>query len=65
MRASEKIIRAVQDTLPVMTGYVVLGIGFGILLSINFYCLIVIIPLFLAQLGIYRYNNPIINMTEE
>ncbi len=27
------ILRAFRDTLPVMTGYVVLGIGFGILLS--------------------------------
>ena len=31
MRAG--IARAVRDTIPVMTGYVVLGIGFGILLS--------------------------------
>ena len=27
------IVRAIHDTIPVMTGYIVLGIGFGILLS--------------------------------
>ena len=31
MRAG--IARAIRDTIPVMTGYIVLGIGFGILLS--------------------------------
>ncbi len=32
MRA-DKVIRAFRDTLPVMTGYVVLGLGFGILMA--------------------------------
>ena len=32
-----RIARAFHDTLPVMTGYVVLGIGFGILLSTKGY----------------------------
>lgn len=35
MRAG--IVRAIRDTIPVMTGYVVLGIGFGILLSTKGY----------------------------
>ena len=35
MRSS--IVRAVHDTIPVMTGYLVLGIGFGILLSTKGY----------------------------
>lgn len=33
MRASKIISRAFKDTLPVFTGYIVLGLGFGILLS--------------------------------
>ena len=37
MRASGKIARALHDTLPVMTGYLVLGMGFGILLSTKGY----------------------------
>ncbi|MBQ6418317.1 MAG: AzlC family ABC transporter permease [Synergistaceae bacterium] len=38
MRAgSLNIRRAIHDTIPVMTGYVVLGIGFGILLSTKGY----------------------------
>ena len=35
MRAG--VVRAIHDTLPVMAGYVVLGIGFGILLSTKGY----------------------------
>ena len=35
MRAG--IVRAIHDTIPAMTGYVVLGIGFGILLSTKGY----------------------------
>lgn len=37
MRASGTIRRALHDTIPVMTGYVVLGMGFGILLSTKGY----------------------------
>lgn len=37
MRTSGVIARAFKDTLPVMTGYVVLGLGFGILLSTRGY----------------------------
>ena len=37
MRASGVITRALKDTLPVMTGYLVLGLGFGILLSTKGY----------------------------
>ena len=39
MRTSDSgvIIHALRDTLPVMTGYVVLGLGFGILLSTKGY----------------------------
>ena len=32
MRA-DKVIRALRDSLPVMTGYVVLGLGFGVLMA--------------------------------
>ncbi len=35
MRAG--VVRAIRDTIPVMTGYIVLGIGFGILLSTKGY----------------------------
>lgn len=35
MRSS--VVRALHDTIPVMTGYLVLGIGFGILLSTKGY----------------------------
>lgn len=37
MRTSGVITRAFRDTLPVMTGYLVLGLGFGILLSTKGY----------------------------
>lgn len=37
MRASIGIIHAFHDTIPVMTGYLALGIGFGILLSAKGY----------------------------
>ena len=37
MCTSGSIARAFRDTLPVMTGYLVLGIGFGILLSTKGY----------------------------
>lgn len=37
MRTSGVISRALRDTIPVMTGYVVLGLGFGILLSTKGY----------------------------
>lgn len=37
MCTSGSIARAFRDTLPVMTGYIVLGIGFGILLSTKGY----------------------------
>ena len=37
MRTSGTIRRALHDTIPVMTGYVVLGMGFGILLSTKGY----------------------------
>ncbi|MBQ6773278.1 MAG: AzlC family ABC transporter permease [Synergistaceae bacterium] len=37
MRTSGVIKRAFRDTLPVMTGYIVLGLGFGILLSTKGY----------------------------
>ncbi len=37
MRASRGIIHAFHDTIPVMTGYLALGIGFGILLSAKGY----------------------------
>ena len=37
MRTSGTVKRALKDTVPVLTGYVVLGIGFGILLSAKGY----------------------------
>ena len=37
MRASRGIIHVFHDTIPVMTGYLALGIGFGILLSTKGY----------------------------
>lgn len=37
MRASGTIARALHDTIPVMTGYIVLGMGFGILRSTKGY----------------------------
>ena len=37
MRASGSITRAIHDTIPVMTGYIVLGMGFGILLGTKGY----------------------------
>ena len=37
MRTSSVITRALHDTLPVMTGYLVLGLGFGILLGTKGY----------------------------
>ena len=37
MRTTGVITKAFRDTLPVMTGYIVLGLGFGIILSTRGY----------------------------
>ena len=50
MRAG--IARAIRDTIPVMTGYIVLGIGFGILLSTKGYGV-----LWALSMGIVIYSG--------
>ena len=52
MRAPGAITRAIKDTLPVMTGYLVLGLGFGILLSTKGYN-----ALWALSMGILIYSG--------
>ena len=52
MRTSGVIARALRDTIPIMTGYVVLGIGFGILLSTKGYN-----ALWAAAMGLMIYSG--------
>ncbi len=50
MRAG--IVRAIHDTIPVMAGYIVLGIGFGILLSTKGYGV-----LWVLSMGLLIYSG--------
>lgn len=52
MRTSGEIKKAFKDTLPIMTGYVVLGMGFGILLSTKGYGV-----LWALMMGIFIYSG--------